>query len=254
MRSVALAALVLVAAAPAWAVDPFEIQVYDGSINQRGEAGLELHGNFTAQGRTTPDYMGELPPDKLLRLTVEPSFGLLEWWELGAYLQFAFDPGAPAGHWAGFKLRSKWVVPQRHTGPFLLGVNLELARGVQRFGGPYWDTELRPILAWGHGRWLLAFNPILGWTLNGPDGRAAPELEPAAKVRFDAGHHVGVGVEYYAGLGPLSDVAAPSRQEHVLYATGDLIDGPIELNLGVGRGLTSASDDWTMKAIVGFAF
>jgi hypothetical protein len=253
VRTVAAAALLLVAT-PAWAVDPFEIQVYDGAINRPLEAGLELHTNFTAQGRTMAEYPDEITPDKLLRTTLEPSLGLLEWWELGAYLQFAFDPNGPAEHWAGFKLRSKWVVPRRHTGDFLLGLNVELGRGVARLGGAYWDTELRPIIAWERGHWLLAVNPILGWVLSGPDTHAAPEFEPAAKVRWDTGHHVGVGLEYYAGFGALSDVPAVAHQEHVLYAAGDLIDGPVELNVAVGHGLTAATDDWTIKTIVGVGF
>jgi hypothetical protein len=242
-----------VAAERAWAVDPFEIQVYEGDINDPLQPGLELHTNFVASGRRTASFPGEAVPNHTLRTTLEPSFGLLEWWELGAYLQFATAPGRSQAHFGGFKLRSKFVIPHRLTGDFIFGLNFEVGRGVAVLGSDDWDTEVRPIIAWGHGRWFAAVNPIFGWALTGPRN-AVPDLEPCAKVRFDAGHHVGVGFEYYAGLGRPSDLPAADQQEHFLYLVGDLLDGPIELNAGVGHGLTDASDAWTVKVIVGKAF
>ena len=37
-------------ALPAAALDPFEIQIYDGTANAAGEPGLELHLNYVARG------------------------------------------------------------------------------------------------------------------------------------------------------------------------------------------------------------
>jgi hypothetical protein len=239
------------AAGAARAVDPFEIQVYEGDINDPLQPGLELHTNFVADGRSAPAFPGEAVPQHTLRTTLEPSLGLLKWWELGAYLQLASAPGRGEAHFGGFKLRSKFVVPRRATGRFTLGVNFEVGRGTAALGSAAWDSELRPIIAWERGRFFAAINPIIGWSWSDP---GAPELEPCAKVRVDAGHHVGVGVEYYAGLGPVSKPAAWRHQEQFVYLAGDLLDGPIELNAGVGRGLTAASDDWIVKAIVGKTF
>jgi hypothetical protein len=246
-----LAALaVFIAAAPARAVDPFEIQVYQGDLNEPRQVGLELHTNFVADGRQVPEFPGEAVPNHTLHTTLEPSFGLLEWWELGAYLQLATAPGRGEAHFGGFKLRSKFVMPSRLTGAFTLGVNLEVGRGTAALGSAAWDGEVRPIIAYARGRWLAAVNPILGVSLSSP---GAPDFEPCAKLRFDAGHHVGVGVEYYAGLGPVSAFARARAQEHFLYLAGDLLDGPFELNVGVGHGF-EAADRWVVKAIVGKAF
>jgi hypothetical protein len=239
------------APAPARAVDPFEIQVYQGDINQPLQPGLELHTNFVADGRQAAAFPGELTPHHTLRTTLEPSLGLLAWWELGAYLQLASAPGRGEARFGGFKLRSKFVVPQALTGAFTLGVNFEVGRGTAALGSASWDSEVRPIIAYARGRWLAAVNPILGWAWS---GAATPELEPCLKVRFDAGHHLGVGVEYYAGLGPVSKPEPAHDQQHFLYLAGDLLDGPIELNVGVGHGFTAASDAWTIKAIVGKTF
>jgi hypothetical protein len=254
-RAARIAAIVALALAPraARAVDPFEIQVYEGDINDPRQAGIELHTNFTAAGRATPAFPGEAVPDGALRITAEPSFGVLRWWELGAYLQLATTPAHSQAHWGGFKLRSKFVAPWRVAGRVTIGVNFEVGRGVAVLGSNEWDTEMRPIIALPFGRFFFAFNPILGWALTG-ERSGVPEFEPCAKLRWDTGRGFGLGLEYYAGLGRLSEVPAFSAQEHVLYLVGDLLDGPIELNVGVGRGLSDATSAWTIKAIVGKAF
>jgi hypothetical protein len=249
MAAVVLAGL----PAPARAVDIFEIQVYEGDINEPRQAGVELHTNFVAAGRAAPAFDGEAVPNRSLRLTLEPSFGVFRFWELGAYLQLDTAPGRSEAHFGGYKLRSKLVVPRERTGRFTIGLNMEVGRGVAVLGSKQWDSEVRPILSWWGRRWFAAINPILGWSLTG-DRSAAPELEPCAKLRFDAGHQIGLGLEYYAGLGRIDAIPAFSRQQHVLYLVGDLLDGPIELNVGLGRGLTDATDAWTVKAIVGKTF
>jgi hypothetical protein len=245
--------LALLGAQSARAVDPFEIQVYEGDINEPLQPGLEVHTNFVASGRQTPAFAGEEVPHGSWRTTLEPSIGLLEWWELGAYLQFMTAPSRSEAHFGGFKLRSKFVVPRRTGDVFTLGLNIEVGRGVTVLGSAQWDTEFRPIIAFGHGRWFAAFNPILGWALSG-ELNAVPDFEPSGKVRFDTGFGFALGAEYYAGLGHLDDIPGWEGQEHFVYAVLDLLEAPFDLNAGVGHGLTGASDDWILKAIVGLAF
>jgi hypothetical protein len=240
-------------AAPVLAVDPFEIQVYEGDINQPLQAGMELHSNVAVPRPAAPDIAGG-PAQSLLRVTFEPSFGLLEWWEVGAYLQFALGLEDAGGHFGGFKLRSKWIVPRRLTGPFIFGLNVEVGRGAAVFGDDDWDTEFRPIAVWTHRRFMIAANPLVGWALSGPARGLRPDVEPAFKVRADTGRGFGVGLEYYAGLGPLGRIEAPDRQEHILYLIGDLIDAPVDLNIGIGRGLTGVTTAWTFKTILGVGF
>jgi hypothetical protein len=158
-----LALAVLLAATPALALDPYEIQVYDGSADAPGQAGLEVHVNRFKGGP--------------VRVTFEPSFGITDFWELGGYFQTA------DGHYRGVKLRSKFVTPESFHPNFRFGVNFELSR-VPNEG---WGGEIRPILAWENDRFLVAVNPIVGFH---------GEFEPAsmAKVKFGI---FGAGFEYY---------------------------------------------------------
>jgi hypothetical protein len=232
------------------AVDPFEIQVYDGTANQRGGAGLELHVNYWATG-----HGGAQPPELPLRgqlhATFEPSYGVTSFWELGGYLQTALR--SDGGYdYAGIKLRSKFVTPPGWDEHWRLGVNLELSLLPTAYDANRWGTEIRPIVAWESKDWLFALNPILDQALAGPDASDGPSFEPAFKGARKAGP-VALGIEYYADFGPLSSPMPWRAQEQYLYEVLDLLSLPqFELNAGVGEGLTAASAGIIVKAIFGY--
>ena len=204
--------LALVAATPALAFDPFEIQVYDGTADAQGHGGLEVHVNRA--------------PRSTLNVTLEPSFGVLPFWEIGAYLQTS------DGRYEGAKLRTKFVTPDGWHAHLRLGLNGEIAR-IPNEG---WGGEIRPIVAWEDGRVLLAVNPNVGFPLSFDPGGMA-------KVKLGA---VALGLEYYASL---------SDGEHYLFEAIDLLAlKGVELNAAVGEGLTAASRSVIFKMIVGCSF
>jgi hypothetical protein len=257
-RALALLAVTL-AATPAHALDRFEIQVYEDDVNDPGQFGLEVHLNYTARGTRAPEYPGNIPPYHVGRMTFEPAVGVLDWLELGAYLQFLW---APAGdtRFGGWKARAKLVVPERAGIPLMLGINVELSRVPAAVEQDRWGNEFRPIIGWRGSRWLVSVNPIFGWALTGPDAFRL-DFEPAAKVSFDTRLGVAIGAEYYAGLGLVDDVLPVDEQEHVLLGVVDLVprppaqESPWELNLGIGGALTDAPGPHLVaKAIVGRSF
>jgi hypothetical protein len=269
-RRAALAAAFAAAAAvaPARAVDRFEIQVYEPDVNDPGQPGLEAHVNYTIDGTTTPEYEGQIPPNHVARLTLEPSVGVTEWLELGAYLQLMWAPADGEGtRFGGWKARAKLVVPERLSGHFLLGLNVEVGQVPHEVEAEGWANEFRPILGWKGGRWLVSLNPIVGYALTGPD-RFRPDLEPCGKVAYDTRLGFSVGVEYYASLGFANDLLPLGEQEHLLFGVVDLVPrspGPAagaaaraegwELDVGVGAALTGAPGPHVLvKAIVGRGF
>jgi hypothetical protein len=94
---------------PAISAQQDEIQVYTDDINKRGEFGLEWHLNTTPQGRTTPDYPGEITNNHGFRFTPEFSYGLTSDVELGLYLPMLID-GSGDYH---FGRSSNRTAPQR---------------------------------------------------------------------------------------------------------------------------------------------
>jgi hypothetical protein len=246
---VVLASLAVARAAAA--VDPFEIQVYDGTANAPGVPGLELHLNdwITGHRDATPP---ELPLHGQLHATLEPSFGVLPWWEVGGYLQTALrDDGT--FDYAGVKLRSKFVTPPGWNDRWRLGLNLEVSILPGTYDHDRWGSEVRPIVAWQSEAWLFALNPILDQPLAGSDATAGPSFEPALKVARTLGP-VAVGLEYYASFGPLSALLPWRLEEHYLYEVVDLLSVErFELNAGLGEGLTPESAGLVAKVIVGYS-
>jgi len=256
MRRWPLSSLVCVAwlalAHPAFALDPFEIQVYDGTANAVGGVGLELHVNHVLAGLRTAEAP-ELAPNGMTHFTLEPSYGLFEFLELGGYLQTALSPSGQFDY-AGIKLRAKFVLP---TPPphIRLGVNLELSLLPRAYEAERWGTEIRPIAAFENQRWLMAINPILDFSYTGPLASKGPALEPAAMLKLKLEPLLAAGVEYYAALGPVGALLPASAQQHYLFEAVDLLAlSHFELNLGLGEGLTSASNDWVAKMILGYVW
>jgi hypothetical protein len=250
-RALALAALcaALAAGSAARAADPFEIQVYDGTANEPGRFGLEVHSNFVASGLNTATAP-ELPQHHQLHLTFEPSYGVRPWLELGGYLQFALRDGSEFD-FAGFKLRAKLVTPAHTFEHLRLGLNLEFSRLPETYDRARTGGELRPIVAWEDDRFLFAANPILGVSFESGGGLS---FEPAAKAMVKLGH-LGLGVEYYASLGSVTGFAPLREQEHALFQVVDVLGfEPLELNVGVGEGLTRGSNELVLKVIFGWSF
>jgi len=226
-----------------------EIQVYLDDMAAPGEIGLDVHLNYVLSGRTTPEWPGELPPNHVFQLTPELSLGATRWLELGLYLPTAASGEGAYGN--GVKVRVKLVSPRDRGARFFWGVNVELGRVARRVSEEAWTVELRPILGFRSARWLAAFNPILGFPIRS-DTLARGEIEPAVKVGREVRRGLMLGLEYYAALGALDGLLPRSQQEHVPFAVVDYEGHGLALNIGIGRGLTAASDQWVAKAIVSF--
>jgi hypothetical protein len=241
-------AALLLGGGHARAIDPFEIQVYDGTANPPGVAGLEVHINGVPDGLSSAPPP-ELPPDGQLHLTFEPSLGMTPFWELGGYFQTALQPDGQFD-FAGVKARTKFVTPPDWRPHLRLGCNFEVSYLPAKFEASRWGGEIRPIIAWENRRWLFAANPIVDVTLTG--GR--PTFEPAAEATIRVGRFASVGFEYYAATGPIGAPLPWHEQQQYLYEVMNLfVVRDLELNFGVGEGLTPASNALTLKAIVGYS-
>jgi hypothetical protein len=141
---------------------PDEIQVYDDSINHPGQWGLELHLNRTPDGRSTPDYPGEIAPDHGNRATMEWSYGVTDTLEAGLYLPFLSD-AAGTTYFVGPRVRAKWIPvrPEEDKSGAFLGLNIEVSAVNRRLEDGRPAVEFRGILGYRDPEWLIAFNPVL---------------------------------------------------------------------------------------------
>ena len=211
MATARIAAASLLSAWPAAAFDPYEIQVYDGTADEARHGGLEVHLN-----RHTSET----------HLTLEPSYGVTSFWEMGGYFQSA------QGQYRGVKLRTKLIVPEGRLEPVRLGLNFEISLEP----GNAWGGEIRPIFAFENEQVLFAANPNISFPAR---------FEPAAMAKWKSGP-LAFGLEYYGTL--------PGDEEYLFQAIDLLSVKKLELNFALGEGLTRQSQSLLFKMIVGYVF
>ena len=258
MRAGSLASALMLGAGLCWWPDALaivdEIQVYTDDLDYRGESGLELHLNTTPSGRRTPDYPGDVAPYQGVRITPEFSWGLgndLDW---GLYLPTTTDSDWHY-HLGGAKLRVKWlpVHGAEGQGGWYFGINNELSSLTKAFSDSRWNDEVRLIGGYRGAGWLVGVNPIVGWGLS-PGFRGSPDVTLAWKAVHDVAQGFALGAEYYDDIGTLANRLPREEQNRTLYAVMEIERKPWSLNFGVGHGLTPATDNWTVKAIIGISF
>lgn len=235
-------------APPALAALPDEIQVYTDDIEAPGEYGVELHVNTTPSGRSVPDYPGEVTPAHGWRVTPEISWGIAPDWDWGLYLPFVRSSDG-AVDFAGPRVRLKWlpVRPAEGGSGTFAGINGEFSYVQERFEEARRTVEIRPIVGYRSENWLVSFNPAVGADLAG-EAKGVLTFSPAFKAGRSIGSGRMLGFEYYADLGRLSGFLPRDEQSHTLYLVLDTKN----VNFGIGRGLTDATDRWTVKAIFSF--
>lgn len=231
---------------------PEEIQVYLDDLSAPGQFGLDVHNNYVLSGAKQPSYPGELPPYHVYRLTPEFYYGLTPTLELGAYL---LTSRAPQGTVSvdGSKLRLKYVAPHDAKAGAFWGLNLEVGRSSKAVSETAWNAELKGILGWRGGAWTLAANPNLDWSLSKGGGPVMASLD--LKAARAVSERTQLGLELYNELGPARRLDALNKNSKTLYLALDQDLGhEVDLNLGLGRGLTDDADRWVLKFIVGTHF
>ena len=212
---------------------PNEIKVFTDELAAYGEHTLETHVNKASRaGRRAENQ--NVP----LQVMPEYSYGLRQDWELSLQL-----PAALGAHsrLEGYRVELQYVAPHDATQGFYWGMNVELAR-MNRLGEQeFWNVEVIPIAGYRHARWHLVANPGFDKAISGAS--KSVNFQPAAKAAYRTTEREYVGFEYYAEAG-----------SRTLYVAWDGKVGKSDVNLGLGRGLTGASDRWVLKMIWEIAF
>lgn len=254
MRSILLLGATLVAAllpATGRAQDNYEIQVYGSSLVPPGRTMVELHSNFTADGRAG-EVDGLLPTEHAFHETLEVTHGFTPWLEVGFYV-FTSVRSGQGWSWVGDHIRPRLAVPESWHWPVGLSLSTEFGYQRRAFATDTWTWEIRPIVDKQMGRWYWALNPALERALSGENAGRGWEFSPNATVSYDLSDRITAALEYYGALGPVSGFDPAPLQQHQLFGAVDLNLSPKwEINLGVGRGLTSSTDRLLVKTIFGY--
>lgn len=230
---------------------PEEIQVYMDDMSAPKKFGVDVHNNYVVSGSGEANYAGEAPTRHMYRLTPEFYYGVSDTVELGLYLLTTRDiPGD--FHVDGSKVRIKYVAPHDAENGFFWGANLELGRSSLRVSELPWNAQLKGIVGYRSGRWTMAINPNLDRSLSKGGGPVTASVD--GKIAYSLATKTQLGFEAYNELGPLSRLQALNKNSKTLYAIIDHEFNSIDINAGIGRGLTQDAERWVVKAIIGTHF
>jgi hypothetical protein len=246
-RLPAACAIALLVAIPSLArAAPEEIQVYRDEVTPLHRFGVEVNQSYVPAGPV--EDIGPIAQVGLYRLTPELDYGFAPNWEAGVLAETTVRNGAFDGH--GLKAHVRWIAPKAGEQPWYWGANAEIGWTDRHLEERPWTAEVRTIAGYEGKRWVLAVNPTLE-TAASAEAAEPVQFEMQTKLGFRVDERWIVGLESYNAFGPIAGLGPLSRASQVLYATIDAQLGRVDLNLGVGRGLTSASDRWTVKAVIG---
>ena len=241
-----LTAIVCLPVAPAMAQGD-EIQVYDGGLADVGVANLTVHNNFTPRGVQTPAFPGAIVSDKSLNGVPEWAYGVTDWFEAGLYMPLYSIDKHRGAVLDGFKIRTLFAVPHADDRRFVYGVNFEFS-----YNAKYWDqkrfsSEIRPIIGWHLHPLDIIVNPIFDTEY---DGIKNLDFAPAERVAFSLSSSWAVSIEEYADYGLVRRLSGRGDQGHQIFVVVDHNARLLDIEAGVGFGVTGASDKVTLKLIL----
>jgi opacity protein-like surface antigen len=224
-----------------------EIQVYDGDLSPVGTFNLTWHNNYTPKGLTTPAFPGAIVADKSLNGVTEWAYGVTPWFEAGLYLPLYSHSTNLGGTFDGFKLRALFAVPHAAERKFFYGANFEFSINQKDWSESRYSSEVRPIIGWHLKPWDIIINPIIDTDY---DGFKNLDFAPAMRIAYNFSDRWALAAEEYADYGKISSPFSTSDQSHMIFGVVNHTMRFLEIEAGVGFGLTSSTDNVTVKLLL----
>jgi hypothetical protein len=237
-------------------IDSYEFQVYGSRTEAPKTTMVRLLSNLTADG-TKPliDSANQIyPTDDTLHATVEITQGITSWSEVSFYV-FTNARSGGGFQWVGDHIRPQVRAPDGWHWP--VGASLSIDFGYQRrdFLTDTLTLEITPIVDKQLGRWYFAVNPAFERSFHGQSVSQGFTFAPSLKASYSFNRYISGGLEYYGDYGSVADISSFHYQQQQFFPVIDLNVSPDwEINLGVGIGVTTNTDDWIWKANVGRRF
>jgi hypothetical protein len=252
-----MAALIALAtifvASRAFAIDFYEIQIYPTETDPQYHLDLELHSNSTttAVGSEARSQIDTYQ----IHETIEATYGLLPYLEVGQYFCTA---KLDNGHYeyAGSRTKMHFGIPQTMDWPVSFGGNIELDYMRRAAEEQPLTLEMRPIAETRIGPVLIVANLPFEKPFSGPGTHKGVTISPQGQIEYEGLlTWLSPAVEYYGDMGPISSLPGVQHQQQFIFPTLNFDFLPqLELNIGVGFGMTRASNGTIVKTIIGWTF
>ena len=224
-----------------------EIQVYDAEIAPPGKFNLTLHNNWIAEGRDKPAFPDGLVPDESWNGVPEWAYGVTDWFEAGLYFPLYSYSKNRGMTFNGTKVRALFVSPHAAERTFFYGMNFEGSYNARHWDPKHFTSEIRPILGLHLASVDLIVNPILDTDYTRVENL---DFAPASRVAYNFSPKWALAMEEYSDYGALRGFEPWNQQSHQLFGVIDHHGKFLDIEFGVGFGLTDASDKLTFKLIL----
>ena len=131
---------------------------------------------------------------------------------------------------------------------FFYGVNFEFSVNYKYWESRRITSEVRPIVGVHLHPVDLIFNPIVDTNYTGGFGNL--EFVPATRVAYNLNDKWAVAAEEYADFGPLRHFEPLHDQFHEVWAVMDHNSKILNIEAGVGVGVTAGADKLTFKLML----
>lgn len=247
-----LALSLLTGSGSAQAIDFYEIQIYTSETTPEGHLTLELHSNSVTTA-TGAEAHAQLNPYQIHE-TLEATYGVTPHIEIGQYLATAKLSNGDY-EYAGSRTKCHFGVAASDSWPIQIGGNIELDYMRRAAEENPLSLELRPILEKRVGRLLVVADLVFEKPFDGPGTHQGMTFAPSGEITYDMFKWLTPAVEYYSDMGAIEHFPSIERQQQFVVPALNFDFLPeLELNLGVGFGLTRASNGLFLKSIVGWTF
>ena len=225
-----------------------EIQVYDGGLANVGKFNLTWHQNFTLKGAKQQAFPGGLISNHAYVGVPEWAYGVTRWFELGLYMPLYSVTKDYGSSLNGFKIRTLFATPKADERRVFYGVNFEFSYNAKQWDEKRYTNEIRPIVGWHLGDTDVIVNPIMD---NSYIGVKNLDFAPATRVAHKFTPKWAFALEEYGDYGHLRDIKPLHDQWHQLWFVADHpLKGGIDMEPGIGVGMTAGSDKLTLKLIL----
>jgi hypothetical protein len=165
-----------------------------------------------------------------------------------------FDRAGTQASWNGVVVRQLFITPNADKRDVYFGVSAQFAYTPPGAAFPAlvdrtpFSAGVTPIVGFHYSGYELVVSSTIA---AGIGTGAVTSLAAAARLTRKITESVDVGIEYNAGLGQINAIAPTVQQSHIVYAVTDFTLAGSNVSLGIGYGLTPASNGLAAK--IGFS-
>jgi hypothetical protein len=234
-------------------------KVYGYQPAEAGELELVLWNSYIPSSELSYNFFGnEVERKGLFAHSIELEYGLSNKFGVALYFDFE-DPRDGNFKFVRTKaLMAHWALFDKGSRPVDIALYFEYIIHNKNYKD-YEELEVRLILEKDIGSFRVDLNPIFEKKTSGSKVDEGLEFNYAMGlyympdgdgIQVNTNLVIRPGLEFYGKMGEISDFKPGSEQRHVLFPTLDLLIGKrIKWQLGIGFGLTDASDKLTFKSI-----